>query len=108
MRVVRYKYVTVDVDRHDNIRYYFRRRGLTKKTRLPGVPGTPEFQAAYEALFAGKPLPAGQPQSRWRSPHPQRRCGGSASNIWLAPTSSGWMSRRAPTESAFSAPSVPL
>ena len=43
---LRLKYVVEDVDRHGNIRIYFRRRGF-KKFRLRGFPGSPEFQAAY-------------------------------------------------------------
>lgn len=58
MARVRLKYVTTDRDRHGNLRYYFRKRGLTTKTRLPGSPGAKEFMAAYEALLDGQPLPA--------------------------------------------------
>lgn len=54
----RWRYVTADVDRHGNTRYYFRRRGVKGKTRLPGQPGSPEFMAAYEAVLAGRPIPA--------------------------------------------------
>lgn len=53
----RWKHVTADIDRHGNVRYYFRKRGLPAKIRLPGVPGSEGFQRAYEALFAGRPLP---------------------------------------------------
>ncbi len=58
MARVRLKYVTTDFDRHGNIRYYFRKRGETGKLRLPGLPGTAEFMAAYQAAYAGLPLPA--------------------------------------------------
>jgi integrase len=37
-----------DVDRHGNIRIYFRRRGA-RKVRLHGTPWTPDFMAAYDA-----------------------------------------------------------
>jgi integrase len=58
MARVRLKHVTADQDRHGNVRYYFRKRGLKAKTRLPGLPGAEEFMRAYEALLAGNPLPA--------------------------------------------------
>lgn len=58
MTRVRLKYVTADRDRHGNVRYYFRKRGIKIKTRLPGLPGSKEFMAAYEALLGGQPLPA--------------------------------------------------
>ena len=45
------KYVVEDVDRHGNVRIYFRRHG--KKTRLPSPLGSPEFLAAYKAAAAG-------------------------------------------------------
>lgn len=48
---IKLKYVVEDVDRHGNVRLYFRRNG--KKTRLPGPVGTPEFLAGYKAAFAG-------------------------------------------------------
>jgi len=47
---LRLKHVVEDVDRHGNVRIYFRRPGF-KKIRLKGLPGSAEFQAAYgEAL----------------------------------------------------------
>jgi integrase len=54
---MRLKYVTADRDRYDQVRYYFRKRGLNTKTRLPGAPGSKEFMAAYEALLGGEPMP---------------------------------------------------
>jgi integrase len=53
---VRLKYISADIDRHGNVRYYFRKRGVPKKVRLPGRPGDEAFRSAYEALLAGKPL----------------------------------------------------
>jgi integrase len=53
----RWRYVTADVDRHGTVRYYFRRRGLKTKTRLPGLPGSAEFVNAYQALLDGRPIP---------------------------------------------------
>jgi integrase len=52
MTVFRLKYTVSDIDRHGNVRHYFRRDG--KKTRLPGLPGSNEFLAAYQAAFRGK------------------------------------------------------
>ena len=53
----RWKHVTADIDRYGTVRYYFRKRGLRTKTRLPGRPGSEEFRLAYEALLIGKPAP---------------------------------------------------
>jgi hypothetical protein len=44
---VRFRFVIEDVDRHGNVRIYFRRRG-EPKVRLPGLPGSDEFMSAYE------------------------------------------------------------
>ena len=38
-------------------RYFFRRRGF-KQVALPGLPGSPEFETAYQAAMAGTPLPS--------------------------------------------------
>jgi hypothetical protein len=57
MARVRLKYVTADRDRHGNVRYYFRRRGLARKTRIPGELGSKEFMAAYAALLDGRSIP---------------------------------------------------
>lgn len=47
-------------DRHGKVRYRFRKVGLPS-VYLPGLPGSPEFAAAYEAAAAGaKPLVIGQ------------------------------------------------
>lgn len=46
------RYVVEDVDRHGNVRLYFRRRGKPK-IRLPSPVGSPEFLAAYKAAMAG-------------------------------------------------------
>src|SRR5215510_76464 len=44
---VRFRYVIEDVDRHGNVRLYFRRRG-EPKVRLPGLPGSEDFMEAYQ------------------------------------------------------------
>ena len=45
------KYYVEDVDRHGNIRRYFRRKGQ-RKIRLPGLPGSVEFMDAYRSALA--------------------------------------------------------
>jgi hypothetical protein len=42
------EYCVEDVDRHGNIRIYFKKRGC-RKIRLQGTPWTPDFMAQYEA-----------------------------------------------------------
>ena len=48
---LRFRYVVEDVDRHRNVRLYFRRKGHAK-IRLPGLPGSDKFMAAYSAALA--------------------------------------------------------
>jgi integrase len=48
----RLKYVVEDVDRHGNVRAYFRRKDHPK-VRLHGVPGSVEFMEAYSAALEG-------------------------------------------------------
>ena len=61
------KYLFRDVDRHGNVRIFFRRRvdGRLRKTRVREEPGTPEFMARYRELFEGRETthPARQHQS---------------------------------------------
>ena len=47
----RLKYVVEDVDRHGNVRLYYRRDG--RKVRLRGPAGSPEFLADYRAAADG-------------------------------------------------------
>jgi integrase len=56
---LRLKYLVEDMDRHGNVRLYFRRKGQPK-IRLPGLPGSDEFMEAYRAARAGliKPVSA--------------------------------------------------
>ena len=49
---IKLKYVVEDVDRHGNVRLYYRHHG--RKIRLPGPVGSPEFLAAYKAAAAGQ------------------------------------------------------
>src|SRR5262245_52978768 len=48
---IRLRYVVEDTDRHGNLRLYFRRKGQPK-VRLPGLPGSEEFMAAYKAALS--------------------------------------------------------
>src|SRR5262245_52315683 len=53
MTRIRLKYVHQFVDkRYGKPRFYFRRPGI-KQIPLPGLPGSPEFNAAYEQAVAG-------------------------------------------------------
>lgn len=47
-----FSHVTVMRDRHGKLRYRFRRKGF-KSAYLPGLPGSPEFAAAYEIAAGG-------------------------------------------------------
>lgn len=47
------RYVQAFRDRHGKWRYYFRRPGF-KRLMLPGLPGSAEFMAAYQAALAGE------------------------------------------------------
>jgi integrase len=55
MTNLRLKYVHAFVDRHGKARYYYRRHG--RRIPLSGLPGSAEFNRAYEQALAG-PLPA--------------------------------------------------
>jgi integrase len=48
------KFVHGFIDRHGKPRWYFRRAGF-KQVRLPGLPWSPEFMSAYEALLSERP-----------------------------------------------------
>jgi integrase len=56
MARIRLRYVNSFTDRHGKLRHYFRRPG-TKSVRLPGIPGSSEFMAAYQAALQGTALP---------------------------------------------------
>lgn len=49
---IKLKYVVEDLDRHGNVRRYFRRKGQPK-IRLHGLPGSKEFNAAYQTALSG-------------------------------------------------------
>jgi integrase len=52
MTHLRLQYVHEFRDRHGKVRRYFRRPGF-KRIALPGLPGSAEFMAAYQAALAG-------------------------------------------------------
>ena len=56
MTKIQLKYVAEDIDRHGNVRRYFRREGQ-RKIRLPGLPGSAEFMDAYRAALSGESAP---------------------------------------------------
>lgn len=56
MTLLKLKYVHEYRDRKGNLRRYVRRPGI-KQIALPGLPGSPEFMAAYAAALSGKPMP---------------------------------------------------
>jgi hypothetical protein len=53
MARIRLKYINAFVDRHGKARHYFRRPGF-KQVPLPGLPGSAEFNAAYQAALSGE------------------------------------------------------
>jgi hypothetical protein len=59
MTHIRLKYVQAFVDRKTGAVFrYFRRPGFPR-VRLPGLPGSPEFNRAYEDALAGAPAEIG-------------------------------------------------
>ena len=68
MAVVRIPYVKVYTDRLGRVRRYFRKPGR-KPVPLPGVPGSAEFMAAYQAAL-GEPAPVSTSRQ-----HPQGSVG---------------------------------
>lgn len=65
MSRIRLAYVDRFTDRHGHVRHYFRRPG-GKRTRLPGLPGSTEFMAAYQTALgaaeaAAPPKHRGEP-----------------------------------------------
>jgi integrase len=51
MTKIRLRFVNEYLDRHGKIRRYFRRPG-SRSVKLPGLPGSIEFMAAYQAALA--------------------------------------------------------
>jgi hypothetical protein len=55
-----YRYVVEDVDRHGNVRIYFKRKKGQPKIRLTEIPGTDAFDAEYQRAFRGEIKPPNQ------------------------------------------------
>jgi integrase len=55
---IRLKFVQAWVDQEGRVYHYFRRPGYPR-VRLPGLPGSAEFNRAYEAALDGPALPIG-------------------------------------------------
>jgi hypothetical protein len=83
---IRLKYVQAWVDHEGRSHHYFRRPGFPR-ARLPGLPGSPEFMAAYQAALGAAMLPIGTNRSKpgtvaaavaafWQSPDFTRRAAG--------------------------------
>jgi len=53
MSRIKLQFVQAFIDRHGRVRHYFRRRGC-KRMPLPGLPGSEEFMAAYQAALGGE------------------------------------------------------
>ena len=53
-----YRHVELNPNRHGSDRYYFR-KGRETRIRLPDI-NAPEFEAAWQACLAGKPVPVAQ------------------------------------------------
>ena len=64
---VHLKYVSEDIDRHGNVRIYFRRKGQSK-IRLLGLPGSEEFLTAYKTALAGLVKAEAKPSKGARAP----------------------------------------
>jgi integrase/recombinase XerD len=63
MTRIRLAYVHAFRDRHGKVRHYFRRAGF-KQIPLPGLPGSTEFNAAYETALAGVPQEIGASRTK--------------------------------------------
>ncbi len=58
---IKHRYVYEDVDRHGNVRFYFKRSKGHPKVRITAQPGTAEFAEVYHALLRGAAQPQQQP-----------------------------------------------
>jgi hypothetical protein len=64
MARLRLRYVQGYVDRGTGVAfYYFRRRGY-RRIRLPGLPGSAEFIAAYQQALSESPMPVSATRTR--------------------------------------------
>jgi integrase len=63
MTALRLRFLQAWVDGEGRSHHYFRRRGY-KRVRLPGMPGSAEFMAAYQAALAQEAEPIGAKRSK--------------------------------------------
>lgn len=56
MAKIKLRYINEYLDGTGKVRRYFRKDGV--RVKLPGLPGSAEFMAAYQALLAQQPVPA--------------------------------------------------
>ncbi len=66
-----YRFLVEDVDRHGNVRIYFRRKGQPK-IRLTEMPGTAAFDAEYQRAFSGELKPPSASQRTAAMPQTMR------------------------------------
>jgi integrase len=66
-----YRYVVEDVDRHGNVRVYYRRKGQPK-IRLTETPGTDAFDKEYQRAFSGEIKPSSANQHTLAMPGTMR------------------------------------
>ena len=63
MTSVRIRFVQAWVDDEGRAHHYFRRAGYPR-ARLPGLPGSPEFMAAYTKAIGSTPVPIGASRTK--------------------------------------------
>src|SRR5262245_15766474 len=63
---LRLRYIQAWVDGDGRAHHYFRRAGF-KRLRLPGLVGSDEFLAAYQAALGSAPEPIGAARSKFGS-----------------------------------------
>jgi integrase len=66
-----YRFLVEDVDRHGNVRVYFRRKGQPK-IRLREMPGTEAFDDEYQRMFRGEIKPPSADQHTPETPGTMR------------------------------------
>src|SRR5713226_7248649 len=66
-----YRFLVEDVDRHGNVRIYFRRKGQPK-IRLTEMPGAAAFDAEYQRAFSGELKPPSASQRTAAMPQTMR------------------------------------
>jgi hypothetical protein len=88
MTRIRLPYIHAFRDRHGKVRHYFRRSGRGR-VPLPGLPGSADFMAAYQAALTGVTVPQKQIGAA-------RTVAGTVQALVALDCSSGRRSRRLP------------